>query len=191
MRLLIRQNHWNFWGLLAALFLIVPAAKPSILEITFPSGANVGDGGTITTDGCSVCSDGDITGFDFTLLGFEFMAPASSVSASATFGNYGSLLGNASVLFFATGSNYPSVFLSDTGMFDYDANSADVENPATGQFSLASAAIAVPEPSSLALILAVLLPLGFAARFRSFAFASCSGSSAPPPQHVPAILPVD
>jgi hypothetical protein len=170
MRLLIGQNQWNLWGLLAALFLIVPAAKPSILELTFPSGANVGDGGTITTDGCSVCSDGDVTGFDFTLLGFEFMAPASSVRVS---GNPGSLLGNDSVLFYLATVNYPSVFLSDTGMFDYYANIADVESPAIGQFSLSSSAIAVPEPSSLALILAMLLSIGFAARFRSFALASC------------------
>jgi hypothetical protein len=161
MRLLIQHNQRNLLGLLAVLFMFVPAAKPSRLEITFTSGANVGDGGTITTDGCSICSDADFTGFDFTLLGFEFTPLTSFVRVS---GNSGSLLGNDFIGFLAT-AGFPDLTLLDTGTFDYVADLAHDEAPAQGQFSLGSAEI--PEPSSLALILAALLPLGFAAQFRN------------------------
>jgi hypothetical protein len=161
MRSLIKHNRRNFGGLLAVLFLLVPAAKSSRLELTFTSGANVGDGGTITTDGCSICGDGDFTGFDFKLLGFEFTPLSSFVRVSGT----GSLLGNDVVSFLASASAFPDLSLSQTGTFSYVADSAHVETPAQGDFLLAPATI--PEPSSLALLLAALLPLAFAARFRN------------------------
>lgn len=161
MAFLIQHRRQNLWKLLAILFLLVPAAKPSQLELTFTSGANVGDGGTIITDGCAVCSDADITSFDFTLLGFEFKPSSSVVSVSSI---PGSVLGNDSVDFLGTPSGFPDVSLSETGMFSYIADLAHVEAPAQGQFLLVPATI--PEPSSLALIMAALLPLGFA-RFRN------------------------
>jgi hypothetical protein len=160
MRSLIKHNRRNLGGLLAVLFLLVPAAKSSRLELTFTAGANVGDGGTITTDGCSTCGDSDFTGFDFKLLGFEFTPLSSFVRVSGT----GSLLGDYSVNFLAT-ATYPDLFLFDNGAFGYVADSVHAEEPAPGDFLLVPATI--PEPSSLALILAALLPLGFAARFRN------------------------
>jgi hypothetical protein len=147
-------------GIFLAMLLLVPAAKSDTFDITFPSGANPGDGGTITTDGCSVCIDTDFTGFDITILGFEFMPPGSVLTVS---GSPGTLFGNDAVDI-VHGGTLPHLSLFEDGTWQYE-DPATVEDPSRGTFSLAQSS-GVPEPSSLSLMLAALLVMGFAARRR-------------------------
>jgi hypothetical protein len=150
------------WISFAAFLVFAAVAKSDTLPVTF-SGANPGDGGTITTDGCSTCSDADITGFDFTIQGFEFSSPASPFSISA---GAGSLLGHDSIEFRQTAAQFPLLELFDDGSWNLLASSQNVEAPEMGRFTLGSAQGAVPEPSSLLLSFTVLVTLGLAARHR-------------------------
>jgi hypothetical protein len=145
-------------AIVLTMLLLAPDAKPDVFAITFPTGANPGDGGTISTNGCSFCGDADFTGFDITILGFEFMPPGASLLVS---GIPGTLFGNDS-LDIAQGGGLPLLGLFEDGAFQY-TDPATVEHPSRGTFLLAQAT-GVPEPSSLILMLGVLLILGFAAR---------------------------
>ncbi len=141
------------WIVSAALFLLAPLAKPDTLAITF-AGGNPGDGGTITTDGCSVCSDTDITGFDLTLLSYEFKSPVAPVYVWDS----GALLGNA---FIGFGQPFPILGLFDDYHWELITQA---EIASRGSFSVGAA---VPEPSSILLILPALLFMGFAVRRRT------------------------
>lgn len=152
-----------FWVLFVAALCLAPTAKSDTFTLSFISGANPGDGGTITTNGCVSCSDADITAFDFTIFGFEFTPPDSFVSVS---GIPGTLLGNTSIHFLqSTGPDapFPDVTLFESFAWEYRATVGDVETPTRGEFSLVSDHVPVPEPSSLTLILMALLTLGFTA----------------------------
>ncbi|MBI2679767.1 MAG: PEP-CTERM sorting domain-containing protein [Candidatus Solibacter usitatus] len=140
------------------MLLLAPAAKSDTFTITFPTGADPGDGGTISTNGCAVCGNADFTGFDIILLGFEFTPPGAAVFVSGT---PGTLFGNDNVDFVQSGG-LPHLGLFEDGTFEY-REPATAENPSRGTFLLAPAA-GVPEPSSLILMVGVLLILGLAVR---------------------------
>ncbi len=153
------QRTKHFLGaIVLTMLLLAPAAKSDTFAITFPTGANPGDGGTITTNGCSVCIDTDFTGFDINILGFELTPPGAIVTVSGT---PGTLFGNDNVDFVEIGG-LPLLALFQNGTFQY-TDPATAEHPSEGTFLLARAS-GVPEPSSLILMLGALLILGFSAR---------------------------
>ena len=158
----------RFLGALVVVVLcLVPAARPDTFDISF-TGANPGDGGTVTTDGCSVCSDTDFTDFDITILGYVFTPAGSTVSPS---GSPGAMFGNDSVNFFNTADYLPLLILNENQTWSLMDPIHGVEFASRGGFSMGQEFALdrisdVPAPSSLILLSGTLLILGFAARRR-------------------------
>jgi hypothetical protein len=157
----------TLWVTCACLILFATAAKPDTFTITFGSGANPGDGGTITTNGCTVCTDTDVTSFDFTVLGVEFASPLGSVAFS---GLPGSLFGNDSVEFQSTAAQFPLIGFFSDGSWNFISDVTAVETSSRGTFTAVAEQDTVqtgtPEPSSLMLGATTLLALGWAVRRR-------------------------
>lgn len=157
----------TLWVACASLILFATAAKPDTFTITFGSGANPGDGGTITTNGCTVCTDTDVTSFDFTVLGIEFASPLGSIDFS---GLAGSLFGNDSMQFQATAAQFPLIGFFSDGSWNFIGDASEVETSSRGTFTAVAAQdplqTSTPEPSSWMLGATTLLAVGRAARRR-------------------------